>query len=166
MTSIALLPDGDVLAGAEVTLGPSRLGIAVTRLDAVSGAPSPVFNGGSPRIFDPCPNAPGGCLVRVDTIASTDRHVVISGLARAAAEDGTKLFASRLDFSAKPDNAFGQEGIAWIELGSSLVGASMVLQGERIVLASSTDILGDFDYALLRLSGGQLFKDQFESPAP
>lgn len=163
LTSVTALPNGDILAAGNISL-PGRTAAIIVQIDAISGATSHGFNNKAPRIYDPCFKMSGGCqTLLINGVARAGGHVVLAGDANDA------IFAARLTIDGALDAEFGKTGLARIALGDDKLngGATgLVLQDERIVLAGSANDGSDDNFALLRLSDGRLFKDEFEVPAP
>lgn len=160
--AVELLPDGNILAAGDIEMH-QRGGIAVAQVDASTGKMITGFNNGIPKTYDPCTALPDGCnRISVSGVARSPGHIVISGNAYGA------VFASRLTAAGSVDKKFGSQGLARIELDGSQLGsaAPMLLQDERVVLATTANDGGDDNFALLRLSDGRLFKDEFEVAAP
>lgn len=160
--AITLSPHGDVVAAGNIESaeGPR---IAAVQLDAATGAMSADFNSGQPKTFDPCSALPNGCGdLYVYGVARTGSHVVVSG------EADYKMFATRLKADGGVDKRFGQQGLALIDLDTNTYqyGNGFIMQGERIVIAGSAGYGSDENFALLRLSDGRLFKDEFEAASP
>lgn len=167
-SAVEQLPDGDILVGGSVELSDYRSGVAIAQIDVATGQMAEgaeTFNDGIPRVYYPCFARPDGCsYMRVESIAHESGRVIISGEAGQGA-----MFAARLKLDGTTDVEFGQTGLFLLDLGvnSSPDGVTgMVLQGQRIVLAGSSVEFAGEHFALLRLSDGRLFKDEFEVVTP
>lgn len=156
LTTATILPTGHVLAAGFTEMA-DRDEALVVKIDAATGAMASSFNDGSPKIYDPCDAIDGGCDLQVNKVGVTDDHIVLSGKANNV------MFAARLNSHGNVDDSFGEQGLALVSFADEANG--MVLQDERIVLGGHVDS-GEYDFALLRLSGGNLFNDDFEAKIP
>lgn len=156
-------PGGHILAAGSAR-SPGRESLAVIQIDAATGEFDESFNDGLPLIHDSCADFPSGCSsLRVGAIERTATHVVV------AANGGGGIIASRFLPDGSIDGGFAQHGTMHIGMGtnSNTERTGMVMQGDRVVLAATTWLNGDSeDFAILRLSDGRLFEDEFEEATP
>lgn len=157
LSTMTVLRNGNILAAGHTELA-DRRGITVVQVDQATGVMEPLFNDGLPKTLDPCSDIDGGCnFAFVNSIGAADHDIILAGEAGG-------IFATRLHANGQPDSAFGEGGFARLDFSSAAKG--MVLQDDRIVLAGSVVNGDSFDFGVLRLSGGRLFKDQFEAATP
>ncbi|MBB5207301.1 hypothetical protein [Chiayiivirga flava] len=169
LQAVTMTADGDILAAGLAEL-PGAMGLALLRVDAMTGTLSPSFNGGVPKLYDPCA-AIGGCSPSVKDILADDAQIVVVAGGPTAAP-----IVARLKAIGDVDTEFGDQGTVVLEPVSRIAGA--VLQEGRIVVAgtaprTTTVLIGNvlsqiehLDFGLLRLSDGRLFKDHFEAITP
>ncbi len=139
--ALAITADGAaVIAGAEGA--GSRQRFLVFRLDR-SGRLDPTFGQGG--LVAPEIDAGAGSAFAI--ALQEDRRIVLAGRVRA------DLAALRLEPSGAPDEGFGRDGLAVVDVGKGLdVARGVVVAPDRsILLAGTTTRSGDADFVVARL---------------
>jgi uncharacterized delta-60 repeat protein len=156
--AIAVQPDGKIVA-AGVTNASGHDHVAVARY-TVSGTLDTTFGSGGLLDFNAAAN-PSGTSQANAVLVQPDGKVLIAGY--AFGPGSSNLLVMRLDTDGTPDGSFGTGGVTRTAIGTSEdIANAMVRQPDgRIVIAGSTYLAGQRDFALARYTSAGVLDPTF-----
>lgn len=175
-TALHLSPDGQLLVAGRLKGDACDVGIALAQLRVDTGALVPAFDGASKVTYEPCEAGDPLTNFFPNAVRRTNAHIIVAGLEFFG---DASTFVARLHRDGSPDPSFGtaqgMQKIDNLEVGGSFDsagGSGIVMQGDRIVLGGYLNLQGlnpqfsHQDFSLMRVSGGRIFSDQFETTPP